>query len=98
MATCLNYKHQYQEQKIQSVFNIYADNSCPCEYWLYLMKGKIGSMCPSCHAMMYLQTPHNHECQGPKSNFIWIVQQSKCFTEHEHRCAQRSILRPTGEL
>ena len=26
------------------------------------------------------------------------LQQSKCFTEHEYRCAQRSILRPTGEL
>ena len=26
------------------------------------------------------------------------LQQSKCFTEHEYRCAQRSILRPTGKL
>ena len=26
------------------------------------------------------------------------LQQSKCFTEHEYRCAQRSILRPIGEL
>jgi len=26
------------------------------------------------------------------------LQQSKCFTEHEYRCSQRSILRPIGEL
>jgi len=26
------------------------------------------------------------------------LQQSKCFTENEYRCVQRSILRPTGEL